>query len=106
MAHQQLKCHTTRTDYSVDYNVFAVDMKHHRPAVVDDVHRLGVWMYEFSHDVWAFSVGSGGIRKSLYLAEDAADEIVSARRLVLAGDVFDNFVKVAAGLIAHYHRVA
>ena len=74
-------------------------------AVVDDVHRFGVGVDEIGHHVRAFAVGTSGIGESLYLAEDAADEIVAARRLVLVGDVFDNLVEVTDGLIAHYHRV-
>lgn len=89
----------------VDYHIFTFDVKHYRPAVVDDVHRFGVGVDEFGHHVWAFAVGSSGIGKCLYLAENAVSEIVSARRLKLTSDVVGYLVEVAYSLIAHYHRV-
>lgn len=101
-----LKGNTVRTDYPVHYHVVAVHVEHHHPSVIDDVHRLGMGMDEFDHGVRAFAVGAGRIGERLYLAKDAVDEIMAARRLEFAGDVIGYLVEVAACLIAHYHRVA
>ena len=93
------------TDNSVNYHISIVDMKDHRPTVVDDAHCFCVWVYPFGKCIRTFPVGSCGVCQCLNLPENAIDEVVPACRLVLAGDVFDNFVKVAYGFIAYYHPV-
>ena len=62
----------------VDYHIFAIDVEHHRPAVINDVHCFGVGVDELGHHIRAFAIGSGGIGECLYLAKNTVDEIVAA----------------------------
>lgn len=97
---------TAGADYSVDNNIFTINMEHNCPTVVDDVHCLGVRVNEFDHCERAFAISPSGIGERLYLTENTIDEIVATCRLEHAGYVLGNSVKVTGSLIAHYHGVA
>ena len=101
-----LECNTAGVDYPVDNNIFAINMKHNCPTVVDNVHRLGVRVNGLDHCKRTFTISPSGIRECLYLTENTIDEIMATCRLEHASNVFGNTIKVTGSFIAHYHGVA